>query len=87
MKTKTIWAVCIIISAVCTTAILLVSWHSLGEIHYLKTFLPGSLTPEEAYYAAWIEMIKVHIISLPLVLVISLCLFFIWLYKKKDLAE
>ncbi|UCF57161.1 MAG: hypothetical protein JSW15_01360 [Deltaproteobacteria bacterium] len=51
-------------------------WHSLEEIHYLKSFYPGRFTVEEAFYASAVELIKVIIISLPffLVILVSLCL-------------
>jgi hypothetical protein len=62
-----ILACIIIISAVC--------WHSVGEIHYLKSFFPHQFTVEETYYAARIEIIKIAIISLPLILIIGTCLY------------
>lgn len=49
--------------------------HSLEEIHYLKTFFPRTLTVQEAFYAGALELVKVAIISLPLVLVIGIALF------------
>lgn len=60
-----------------------VSLHSVDEIHYLKSFYPSHLTVEEAFYAASVEFIKIHLISLPLVLLIFICLFFLWLYRKE----
>jgi len=51
--------------------------HSLEEIHYLKSFFPGTFTVEEAFYAGALELIKVTIIVLPLVLLIAVCLFFL----------
>jgi hypothetical protein len=62
------------------------SWHSVEEIHYLKTFYPRQFTVEEAFYASGVELIKVMLIGLPLIIVIGagLC----WLIKsggiKKD---
>ena len=50
-----------IVSAVC--------WHSVQEIHYLKTFYPKQFSVEEAFYASAVELIKVIIISLPFILV------------------
>ncbi|MGO9569588.1 MAG: hypothetical protein ACLP5H_18815 [Desulfomonilaceae bacterium] len=47
----------VIVSAVC--------WHSVHEIHYLKSFYPQQFSVEEAYYASGVELIKVLIISLP----------------------
>jgi hypothetical protein len=51
--------------------------HSLDEIHYLKSFFPRSFTVQEAFYASALELIKVIIISLPLLLIISVSLFFL----------
>lgn len=60
----------LIIAAIASVAVIAaVSWHSVEEIHYLKTFYPAKLTVEEAEQAAWVELIKVHLISLPLVIV------------------
>jgi flagellar basal body-associated protein FliL len=61
-----------------------VSWHSLEEIHYLKSFYPQHFTVEEAFYAALVEFLKVHIISLPFVLLIAVCLAIWWLTAKGD---
>lgn len=54
--------------------IVAVCWHSVEEIHYLKSFFPGSFTIQEAFYASGIELIKIIIIALPLVLIIFICL-------------
>lgn len=62
---------------------LAVSLHSVEEIHYLKTFFPKSFTVEEAFYAAGVELIKVHIISLPLIVIIVLCLLAWRLYRER----
>lgn len=43
-----------------------VCWHSVGEIHYLKSFFPRQFTVEEAYAASRVELIKVLFITLPL---------------------
>ena len=51
--------------------------HSLEEIHYLKSFFPPAFTVQEAFYASALELIKVIIISLPLLLIISVSLFFL----------
>lgn len=67
--------------AVCVIVIGAISFHSIEEIHYLKSFYPGSFTVEDAFYAAIVEFIKVHIISLPLMVVILLASFLLWLYK------
>jgi hypothetical protein len=65
----------VIFSAVC--------WHSIGEIHYLKSFFPKQFSVQEAYYAAAIELIKVIIIGLPIVLIISVGLS-LWRHRDKD---
>jgi len=61
-----------------------VCWHSLEEIHHLKSFYPGRFTVEEAFYASAVELVKVIIISLPffLVILVSLCLLSI--LRKRD---
>ena len=51
------------VSAIC--------WHSLEEIHYLKTFYPKEFTVEEAFYASAVELLKVIIISLPFCFIIG----------------
>jgi hypothetical protein len=58
----------LIVAAVC--------YHSLEEIHYLKSFYPKQFTVEEAFYASGVELIKVVVIGVPffLVLWVSLCL-------------
>ena len=63
-----------VISAVC--------WHSVEEIHYLKTFFPRQFSVEEAFYASGVELIKVVIISVPFIgiIIIGLCLFLF--YKR-----
>lgn len=52
----------IIVSAVC--------WHSVEEMHYLKSFFPKQFGVEEAFYASAVEFIKVVIIAVPFVLII-----------------
>ena len=54
----------------CLAAISAVSWHSVEEIHYLKTFYPNRFTVEEAFYATLVEWIKVSLISFPLLLIV-----------------
>jgi len=51
-----------------------VSWHSVQEIHYLKTFYPDDFTVQEIFYASGVELIKVVLISLPLILIIGIVL-------------
>lgn len=61
----------VIVSAVC--------WHSVEEIHYLKSFFPNQFSVEEAFYASGIELIKIAIISFPLLVIIGISL---WLLKS-----
>jgi hypothetical protein len=68
---RTVWNFVILVSV---SAFAAVSFHSVQEIHYLKTFLPRDFTVDEAFYAAVIELIKVVIIGLPIVLIIGVCL-------------
>ena len=61
-----------------------VSWHSLEEIHYLKSFYPAKFAVEEAFFASGVELIKVLIISIPLTVVIALSVYFLKDSRKKD---
>ncbi len=70
----------IIISLIIIT---LVSFHSVWEIHYLKTFYPKSFTVAESFYASIVELIKVALISLPLVLISLVCIYFAGRQDKK----
>ncbi len=54
-----------------------VCWHSVGEIHYLKSFFPGKFTVEEAFYASVIELIKVVIIGIPILLVMGILFYLV----------
>jgi len=65
----------VVFSAVC--------WHSIDEIHYLKSFFPKQFNMQEAYFATAIELIKVIIIGMPIVLVICVSLYF-WRHKNKE---
>ncbi len=58
----------IVVSAVC--------WHSVEEIHYLKSFYPRHFSVQEAFYASAVELVKIIVISLPFFLIITtgLCL-------------
>ena len=60
---------------ICIFVIAAVSWHSVEEIHYLKTFYPKEFTVEEAFYASGVELIKVILVGLPLCFVIGLGLY------------
>ena len=66
----------IIVSAVC--------WHSVGEIHYLKSFYPHQFTVEEAFYASAVELVKVLIIALPFCIVIAVCLYLLRHFNNKS---
>lgn len=50
------------------------AWHSVEEIHYLKTFYPDRFTVQEAFYASGVELIKVTLIAFPLLVLIRLAL-------------
>lgn len=75
----------LILSAIAVSAAVVaaVSWHSVEEIHYLKTFYPEQFTVEEAFYASGVELIKVVLIGLPLFLVIGVGLY-LWRHRKED---
>ena len=64
----------VLFSAVC--------WHSVGEIHYLKSFFPKGFNVEGAYYASVVELIKVIIIALPIVMIISISLYVLRHFRK-----
>jgi len=65
-----------IFSAVC--------WHSVGEIHYLKSFFPKGFNVEGAYYASVVELIKVIIIALPIIMVIGISMYVLRHFSKKS---
>jgi len=79
-----------VLSLVITLVVLAVisgfCWHSIEEIHYLKSFFPKQFTVQEAFNASNIELIKIAIICFPIVLIvgISLCLLH---YYRKDLKN
>ena len=52
-----------------------ICWHSIQEIHYLKSFFPKQFSVQDAYYATAIELIKVIIIGLPIVLIIAVSIY------------
>ena len=60
-----------------------VSWHSVQEIHYLKSFYPQQFSVQDAFWASAVELIKVLIISIPffLVIITGFCLLHYW--KRK----
>ncbi|HEY7586169.1 MAG TPA: hypothetical protein VH866_06635 [Candidatus Deferrimicrobiaceae bacterium] len=65
----------ILFSAVC--------WHSVEEIHYLKSFFPRQFSVQDAYYATAIELMKVIIIGLPIALIIAVSLYLLR-HSEKD---
>ncbi len=70
------WLIPVLLAAAaCIAVIAAVCWHAVEEIHYLKSFYPSSFTVREAFLAAVVELIKVFLISLPLLLVLGVCLF------------
>jgi hypothetical protein len=71
-------------SVICALIIFAVSWHSLEEIHYLKSFYPVKFTVEEAFFASGVELIKVLIISFPLLVIIALSVYFLKDSRKED---
>jgi len=56
------------IAAAIFIAIAAVSYHSVTEIHYLKTFYPNTFTVENAFFAALVEAIKVSLVIVPLLI-------------------
>ena len=62
-----------------------ICYHSIEEIHYLKSFFPRQFTVEEAYYATVIELIKIIIIGIPFFLVIGICLVMLKKGEKDNL--
>lgn len=67
----------ILLIATALAATTAVCVHSLEEIHYLKTFFPRTFSVEEAFYAGALELFKVVIITIPLLLLIIVCLVFL----------
>ncbi len=57
-----------------------ICWHSIEEIHYLKSFFPAKFTVEEAFYASRIELIKIVIIGIPFLLIIGI---FMYLVRRR----
>jgi hypothetical protein len=45
-----------------------VAWHSIWEIHYLKSFYPMAFSVQEAFYATLIEWVKFLLTTVPLVI-------------------
>ena len=66
----------IVVSAVC--------WHSVQEIHYLKSFYPKEFTVEQAFYASAVELIKVLIISVPFFFIIMTGFWLLRYWKRNS---
>jgi hypothetical protein len=71
-----------LVIVICLAVVALVSFHSVSEIHYLKSFYPHSFSVPEAASASIVELVKVALIAFPLFLIITVCLFLIWLLRK-----
>jgi len=67
----------------CVIVVAAVSFHSVEEIHYLKSFYPGKFSVADASFAALVELIKVSLVAFPLCLIILVCLFLLWLFRGK----
>ena len=78
---KILLSLAIVVSIVIVAA---VCWHSLEEIHYLKSFYPKHFTVEEAFYASGVELIKVCVISMPFFLVLWVSLHLLKIQRNKD---
>lgn len=63
------------LTVLCLAAFAAVCWHSVDEIHYLKSFFPRRFSVQEAFYAAGVELIKVVIIGMPIVLILFVVLY------------
>jgi hypothetical protein len=57
--------------------------HSIEEIHYLKSFYPHSFTVEQAMQASVVELVKVLLASLPLGIVIAVCVALLKSHSKR----
>jgi Na+-driven multidrug efflux pump len=66
----------VIVSAVC--------WHSVEEIHYLKSFFPQQFSVEEAFFASAVEFIKVLIIALPFFFIAATGFCLLWYWKRNS---
>lgn len=60
-----------------------VCWHSITEIHYLKSFFPRQFSVQDAFYASAVELIKIVIIGLPIVVIIAVGLHLLGKSKKE----
>jgi hypothetical protein len=66
----------------CLIAVSAVSFHSVEEIHYLKSFYPERFSVSDAAAAAVVEFIKFSLVAFPLFLIVLVCLFLLWLLNK-----
>jgi ABC-type Fe3+ transport system permease subunit len=64
-----VWKGIILLAVAALTAL---CYHSIEEIHYLKSFFPEEFTVREAFYASVIELIKVAFAGVPLTVIIVL---------------
>ena len=62
---------------ICFIIISAVSYHSVWEIHYLKSFYTGHFTVADAGWASVVELIKVSLASFPLLIIIIASYFLI----------
>jgi len=67
---------------ICLAVVAAVSFHSVSEIHYLKTFYPGHFSVSDAAYASVVELVKVLLVAFPLVLIVIVCLFLLRLLNQ-----
>jgi len=81
-KTYSIFLVAVIVAGVVIFSA--VCWHSVGEIHHLKSFFPKGFNVEGAYYASVVELIKVIIIALPIIMVIGISLYVLRHFNKES---
>jgi hypothetical protein len=56
------------VAMIIALAIVGVAWHSIWEIHYLKSFYPAVFSMQEAFYATLIEWVKFLLTTVPLVI-------------------
>jgi hypothetical protein len=70
---KILKAAALAVIAGCVLIIGAVSYHSVREIHYLKSFYPARFTVAEAASATEVELIKVALTSFPIVLIAIIC--------------
>ena len=70
-------AIPLLILAAGAVVLAAVCFHSVQEIHYLKSFFPRQFTVEEAFYASAVELVKVVIIALPILVIMGVCIFFL----------